>query len=66
MNVDVLEKAERQLLTAFEAMDKPNPDHDLIKERIAGALAAAQVIRARVAREAMQGRLARRVQAQLK
>ncbi len=57
MVVDVLERAERQLLNAFGALDKPNPDHDTIKERIAGAMAAAQVVRAKVARDAMQLRL---------
>jgi len=57
MVVDVLERAEQQLLNAFDALDKPRPDHDVIKERIAGAMAAAQVVRASVARDVMRLRL---------
>jgi hypothetical protein len=55
--MDVLDRAEQQLLNAFEALDKPRPDHDAIKERIAGAMAAAQVVRARVVRDAMRLKL---------
>jgi hypothetical protein len=52
--MDILDRADLQIEKAFDALDAKNPDHDTIKERIAGALAAAQVTRARVARDTLQ------------
>lgn len=57
MVVDVLERAERAILNAFDELDKGKPDHDRIREWIAGAMAASQVARAQVARDAMRLRL---------
>jgi len=57
MVVDVLERAQQQILNAFDAFDKPQPDLDLARLRIAGAMAAAQVIRAQVIREAMRQKI---------
>ena len=55
---DELERqAESALLEAFTALKKPNPNHDAIRDRIAGAMASAQLIRSSIAWEAMNLRL---------
>jgi len=45
-----------QIEKAFDELDSPRPDHDKIKERIAGAMAAAQVKRVQLMEQAMKDR----------
>lgn len=58
--MDILDRAEIQIEKAFDALDEKNPDHDTIKERIAGALAVAAITRARIIRESMRLQIGKR------
>jgi hypothetical protein len=46
-----------QLIKATDELDGKNPDHDIIKERIAAAMAAAQVRRVQLMEEAQKMKL---------
>jgi DNA-binding PadR family transcriptional regulator len=52
-----LERAREQIEKAFDALDSGKADHDTVKERIAGAMAMAQVRRIQLMEEAQKLRL---------
>ena len=49
-----LERFMLQLEKACDELDGKNPDHDIIKERIAAAMAAAQVKRVQLMEDALK------------
>jgi hypothetical protein len=52
-----LERAMEQIEKAFDELDVRNPDHDRVKERIAGAMAMAQVKRIQLMEQTMRLRM---------
>jgi len=58
-----LSRAKEWVLKAGEALDKPNPDHDTIGQRISAAMAMVAVVRSEAWQEERERQVAKTVKA---
>ena len=58
-----LARAKEQVVKAMDALDKPNPDHDTVGQRISSAMAMVAVVRSEAWQEERERQVAKTVKA---